>query len=175
MLYYAYRQFWFFKVFADGKPGRSPATNASTTDQSSTIEELCARVGLACPDRMSEYDECWPVRYAYERAYTRRTNIDTPSMVSAGQSIREDPDDGGVAVQTMHVPTFSECARRRVRRTCRRVWRACVCTLCTCTLYMAMCTMCCAPCVYHYTCRRRSLIHRNRFAKTCTRIASTSK
>lgn len=47
------------------------------------------------------------------------------------------------------------------------------CCVCLCVLFYAgMLVTGCAPCAYHYTCRRNSRIHRHKFSRTCTRIFS---
>jgi hypothetical protein len=81
MMYYAYRHFWFFKQH------KSTTTTTTLNRHNSTLTELKSKVGLSVEERMSEYDECWPVRYAYERTVVPYQETNTTTIVPGSNCV----------------------------------------------------------------------------------------
>uniref|UniRef100_A0A914XJF5 Palmitoyltransferase n=1 Tax=Plectus sambesii TaxID=2011161 RepID=A0A914XJF5_9BILA len=159
MLYYAYKHMLCKPPAKQPQPA-SEAKDGEIKRESSTLEDIKLVIGYRTTDRIEDYDECWPVRFGIRKAYGIKENEDLNQ-----NSVHRSTAFGYGRSWSRHCPNW-------IRVVALTILRPLSCCFMTLFLYVGMCLSCCAPCFYHYCCRRNSLYHRHKFARSCTRYST---
>ncbi|GMR30212.1 hypothetical protein PMAYCL1PPCAC_00407, partial [Pristionchus mayeri] len=116
-------------------------------------EHFLEAIDTSDDTRLREFDELWPVRWARRITYGKDKE--------PGEKLEEQQ---GKAVQIARSGSCTLCYLHLVRAA-----RLVFCLWLTLLGYLGFLISCCAPCCYHYTCRRNSFHHRHSFARNFVR------
>ncbi|CAI4221253.1 unnamed protein product [Auanema sp. JU1783] len=164
MLHFAYR-----RMLCPLRKSASVALHRMPTP----AEHLSMAIDTSNDARISEFDECWPVRWGRLHIYgpdeSDEDDLYTRCCGTSKFFIRTDH-----LPSILTLPVISHCATfaLMIAYTVYRIVQLILCFFMSVLGYIFLIISCCAPYCYHYTCRRNSFFHRHKCARSFIRYIS---